>query len=187
MDALRDINRRDGITVLCNLHTLDTARAYCGRIIGMSEGRIVFDGRTEQLWMTRRHRQIYGTATMTMDSGRASDAGETLEGARQHATYDGQSVAIGGVAVYGRAWRARADDTLKQFRLGLLGGENTQDRLARYDEFQQLLSQRLGMPVKLFPDGGLCWCDAGFGGWIAGRGGIQRVEFCRSLAGLQMS
>ena len=45
MDALADINRRDGITVFCNLHTLDTARAYCGRIIGMAAGRIVFDGR----------------------------------------------------------------------------------------------------------------------------------------------
>jgi phosphonate transport system ATP-binding protein len=43
MDALRDINRRDGITVLCNLHTLDTARAYCDRIIGMAAGRVVFD------------------------------------------------------------------------------------------------------------------------------------------------
>jgi phosphonate transport system ATP-binding protein len=49
MDALADINRRDGITVLCNLHTLDTARAYCGRIIGMAAGRIVFDGAPEQL------------------------------------------------------------------------------------------------------------------------------------------
>jgi phosphonate transport system ATP-binding protein len=49
MDALADINRRDGITVLCNLHTLDTARAYCRRIIGMSAGRIVFDGVPEQL------------------------------------------------------------------------------------------------------------------------------------------
>lgn len=44
MDALADINRRDGITVLTNLHTLDTARTYCRRIIGMSAGRIVFDG-----------------------------------------------------------------------------------------------------------------------------------------------
>jgi phosphonate transport system ATP-binding protein len=44
MDALRDINTRDGITVLCNLHTLDTARAYCDRIVGMAQGRIVFDG-----------------------------------------------------------------------------------------------------------------------------------------------
>jgi phosphonate transport system ATP-binding protein len=49
MDALADINRRDGITVLCNLHTLDTARSYCGRIIGMASGRIVFDGVPEQL------------------------------------------------------------------------------------------------------------------------------------------
>jgi phosphonate transport system ATP-binding protein len=49
MDALADINRRDGMTVLCNLHTLDTARAYCGRIIGMAAGRIVFDGVPEQL------------------------------------------------------------------------------------------------------------------------------------------
>jgi phosphonate transport system ATP-binding protein len=44
MDALAEINRRDGITVLINLHTLDTARAYCRRIIGLSHGRIVFDG-----------------------------------------------------------------------------------------------------------------------------------------------
>jgi phosphonate transport system ATP-binding protein len=49
MDALADINRNDGITVLCNLHTLDTARAYCGRIIGMAAGRIVFDGAPEHL------------------------------------------------------------------------------------------------------------------------------------------
>lgn len=39
MDALADINQRDGITVLTNLHTLDTARTYCRRIIGMSAGQ----------------------------------------------------------------------------------------------------------------------------------------------------
>ena len=44
MDALRAINREDGITVLVNLHHLDTARAYCDRIIGMAAGRVVFDG-----------------------------------------------------------------------------------------------------------------------------------------------
>ena len=49
MDALRDINERDGITVITNLHTLDTARTYCERIIGMAEGRVVFDGRPEDL------------------------------------------------------------------------------------------------------------------------------------------
>ena len=49
MDALLDINQRDGITVLTNLHTLDTARTYCQRIIGMSAGRVVFDGKPEAL------------------------------------------------------------------------------------------------------------------------------------------
>jgi phosphonate transport system ATP-binding protein len=49
MDALRDINRREGITVITNLHTLDTARAYSSRIIGMSAGRVVFDGTPDEL------------------------------------------------------------------------------------------------------------------------------------------
>jgi phosphonate transport system ATP-binding protein len=44
MDALLRINKHFGITVLCNLHSLDLARSYCDRLIGMSAGRIVFDG-----------------------------------------------------------------------------------------------------------------------------------------------
>jgi phosphonate transport system ATP-binding protein len=49
MDALRDINEQDGITVITNLHTLDTARHYCERIIGMADGAVVFDGPPEAL------------------------------------------------------------------------------------------------------------------------------------------
>jgi phosphonate transport system substrate-binding protein len=44
-------------------------------------------------------------------------------------------------------WKAQ----VKEFRIGLLGGENTQDRLKRYDSFQKLLQEKLGVPVKLFP------------------------------------
>jgi phosphonate transport system ATP-binding protein len=44
MDALAAVNRRYGITVLCNLHSLDLARAYCDRLIGLAAGRVVFDG-----------------------------------------------------------------------------------------------------------------------------------------------
>jgi phosphonate transport system ATP-binding protein len=44
MDALLRINKHFGITVMCNLHSLDLARTYCDRLIGMSAGRIVFDG-----------------------------------------------------------------------------------------------------------------------------------------------
>lgn len=49
MDALRDLNRQAGITVLCNLHSLDLARSYCSRLIGMKAGRVVFDGTPEAL------------------------------------------------------------------------------------------------------------------------------------------
>ena len=59
MDSLRAINREDGITVICNLHTLDTARQYCDRIIGMQNGRIVFDGTPAQLTVGMA-REIYG-------------------------------------------------------------------------------------------------------------------------------
>jgi phosphonate transport system ATP-binding protein len=44
MDTLQRINREDGITVIASLHNLATARAYCDRIIGMAEGKVVFDG-----------------------------------------------------------------------------------------------------------------------------------------------
>jgi len=59
MDALRAINREDGLTVVCNLHTLDTARTYCDRIIGMQEGRVVFDGPASAL-TDAAAREIYG-------------------------------------------------------------------------------------------------------------------------------
>ncbi|MCG8508664.1 MAG: phosphonate ABC transporter ATP-binding protein [Rhodospirillales bacterium] len=68
MDALRRINREDGITVLCNLHHLDTARAYCDRIIGMAGGKIVFDGAPADLDMATM-RDIFG-----------SDAFEAIDG-----------------------------------------------------------------------------------------------------------
>jgi phosphonate transport system ATP-binding protein len=43
MDALLRINRHFGLTVLCNLHSLDLARTYCDRLVGMANGRVAFD------------------------------------------------------------------------------------------------------------------------------------------------
>lgn len=59
MQSLRDIHEQDGRMVIANLHTLDTARRYCDRVIGMRDGRIVFDGRPDQL-TTGVARDIYG-------------------------------------------------------------------------------------------------------------------------------
>lgn len=51
------------------------------------------------------------------------------------------------LAAQAQDWKAQ----VKELRIGLLGGENTQDRLVRYDGFQKLLEAKLGIPVKLFP------------------------------------
>jgi phosphonate transport system ATP-binding protein len=58
MDALAQVNR-DGITVLVNLHHLDTAREYCSRVVAMQQGRVVFDGSPTEL-DSARITQIYG-------------------------------------------------------------------------------------------------------------------------------
>jgi phosphonate transport system ATP-binding protein len=76
MDALRRIHDEDGRMVIANLHTLDTARRYCDRVIGMRDGRIVFDGTPAQL-TTGVARDIYG-ADASFNEGATSTAIEPL-------------------------------------------------------------------------------------------------------------
>jgi phosphonate transport system ATP-binding protein len=59
MDALQHINRHLGITVVCNLHSLDLARSYCDRLVGMAAGRVVFDDVPAAL-TEATSRELYG-------------------------------------------------------------------------------------------------------------------------------
>ena len=59
MDALLRINRHYGLTVLCNLHSLDLARSYCDRLVGMAAGRVVFDD-TPAALTDAASRELYG-------------------------------------------------------------------------------------------------------------------------------
>ncbi|MBO6777666.1 MAG: phosphonate ABC transporter ATP-binding protein [Marinibacterium sp.] len=59
MEALQKINQEEKITVICNLHTLDTARTYCDRVIGMRAGEKVFDD-VPQALTNSIAREIYG-------------------------------------------------------------------------------------------------------------------------------
>jgi phosphonate transport system ATP-binding protein len=65
MDALQHINRHLGITVMCNLHSLDLARKYCDRLIGLAAGRLVFDGAPEAL-TDHVARDLYGLESNDM-------------------------------------------------------------------------------------------------------------------------
>ena len=59
LDYLRDINRSDGITVLCAIHHLELAKRYADRIIAMRQGRLVYDGSPDDL-DDDAYRRIYG-------------------------------------------------------------------------------------------------------------------------------
>ncbi|MEM9786674.1 MAG: phosphonate ABC transporter ATP-binding protein [Pseudomonadota bacterium] len=77
MQSLRDIHEQDGRMVIANLHTLDTARRYCDRVIGMRDGRIVFDGTPAQL-TTGVARDIYGAGADFSEAATSTEI-ETLD------------------------------------------------------------------------------------------------------------
>jgi len=84
MQSLRDIHEQDGRMVIANLHTLDTARRYCDRVIGMRDGAIVFDGTPAEL-TTDTAREIYG-ADASFSEATTSTEIETTPAARYMAT-----------------------------------------------------------------------------------------------------
>jgi phosphonate transport system ATP-binding protein len=59
MDSLLRLNKHFGITVICNLHDLDIAKDYCSRLVGMAQGRVVFDGVPDALDELAA-RELYG-------------------------------------------------------------------------------------------------------------------------------
>ena len=59
LDDLKKINEDFGITTIVNLHSIDLARQYATRIIGLHAGVIVFDGLVEEA-TDEKFAEIYG-------------------------------------------------------------------------------------------------------------------------------
>lgn len=59
MQYLENINKEDGVTVLCSLHFLDLVHRYADRVIALNEGRLVFDGLPEEI-DDQKFKEIYG-------------------------------------------------------------------------------------------------------------------------------
>lgn len=59
MQYLEDINRTDGVTVLCSLHFLDLVQRYGQKVIALNEGRLVFEGLPEEI-DDKMFKDIYG-------------------------------------------------------------------------------------------------------------------------------
>lgn len=61
MDDFKKLNESLNRTVIINIHSVDLARQYAKRIIGMRDGEIVFDGPASEA-TNEKLNEIYGTA-----------------------------------------------------------------------------------------------------------------------------
>lgn len=75
MDHLRHISTNLGITVIVNLHQVETALKYSDRIIGVNQGKIVYNGTPGQV-ASEELQRIYGSERRE----HRADQGETQAG-----------------------------------------------------------------------------------------------------------
>lgn len=49
MNYFKAINQNQGITIMINLHDVNLAKKYCDRIVALSNGRLIFDGKAGEI------------------------------------------------------------------------------------------------------------------------------------------
>jgi len=71
---LEKLNKEDGITVICSLHYLDLVQRYGTHVIGLRDGRLVFEGDNEDIrQMTdERFKDIYGEEAIRISASSIS-------------------------------------------------------------------------------------------------------------------
>jgi len=72
---LEDLNREDGITILCSLHYLDLVQRYASRVIGLRAGRLVWHGTDEDIrgMNDAEFKEIYGEEAERTTAGRPGE------------------------------------------------------------------------------------------------------------------
>lgn len=68
---LESLNKEDGITVMCSLHYLDLVQRYSTQVIGLRDGKVVFEGDNEDIrkMTDERFKEIYGEEATRIGSG----------------------------------------------------------------------------------------------------------------------
>ena len=59
MQHLGEINKQDGVTILCSLHFLDLVHRYADRVIALNEGKLMFAGPPSEI-DDEKFKEIYG-------------------------------------------------------------------------------------------------------------------------------
>jgi phosphonate transport system ATP-binding protein len=72
---LEELNREDGITILCSLHYLDLVQRYASRVIGLRAGRLVWHGTDEDIRRMNdaEFKEIYGEEAERTNAGRPGE------------------------------------------------------------------------------------------------------------------
>ncbi len=81
MKYLEEINKKDGITVICSLHFLSLARRYGTRVVALKAGKVAFDGKPAEI-DERRFKEIYGEDAVEVEIGPGKlphEAGDSLD------------------------------------------------------------------------------------------------------------
>lgn len=59
MQHLEDINKKDGVTVLCSLHFLDLVHRYADHVVALNQGKLMFQGKPDEI-DDEKFKEIYG-------------------------------------------------------------------------------------------------------------------------------
>jgi phosphonate transport system ATP-binding protein len=78
LENLEKLNREDGMTIICSLHYLDLVQRYAESVIGLRDGRIVYEGtRKEIRAMTdEEFKEIYGQEAIRVGGRIESGVGQ---------------------------------------------------------------------------------------------------------------
>jgi len=68
---LEQLNKEDGITVICSLHYLDLVQRYATRVIGLRDGEVVYQGTGEDIrkMTDKEFKEIYGEEAERVSAG----------------------------------------------------------------------------------------------------------------------
>jgi phosphonate transport system ATP-binding protein len=83
LELIHRICREDGITAIVSLHQFEFARRFADRVIGLSNGRVVFDGSIDELDRSASQR-IYTTDSPDLLSPTAKTIPPQVEKERRH-------------------------------------------------------------------------------------------------------
>jgi phosphonate transport system ATP-binding protein len=75
LQRLEQLNKEDGITIICSLHYLDLVQRYSTRVIGLRQGEIVYRGTREDIrkMTDEQFKDIYGEEAERVGGGLEGD------------------------------------------------------------------------------------------------------------------